>query len=113
MCKAELQGLAAEAKARGIDKTTIVAVSVDTANDLKQWQTELSPSILLLSDPDLAVIKRFELLHPGAGPDGQDAARPATLIISSSGEIVYSRPIASVMDRPDPRDIFDLFEKVK
>jgi len=113
VCKGELQGLAAEAKARGIDKTVIVAISVDTASELAKWQSEFSRTILFLSDPDLAVIKKFELVHAGAGPDGQDAARPATFVISSGGEIVYSHPANNVMDRPDPKEIFDIFEKAK
>lgn len=113
-CKAELQGLAAEAKRRGIDKTVIVAISSDAASDLAKWQKEFSPAILLLSDPDLAAIKTFELFHPDAGPGGTgDAARPATFVISSAGKIIYSHAANNVFDRPDPNDVFDIFEKAK
>jgi peroxiredoxin len=40
-----------------------------------------------LSDPRAEVIRRYDLLHQGAGVNGQDIARPAEFLLDSSGVI--------------------------
>ena len=40
-----------------------------------------------LSDPKAEVIGRYDLLHPGAGVNGQDIARPAEFLLDSSGVV--------------------------
>ena len=38
----------------------------------------------ILSDPNAEVIRRYNLLHVGGGPDGHDIARPAEFLVDSS-----------------------------
>jgi peroxiredoxin len=38
-----------------------------------------------LSDPNAEVIRRYDLLHAGAGVNGHDIARPAEFLLDSSG----------------------------
>lgn len=38
----------------------------------------------ILSDPDAQVIRRYDLLHVGGGPDGHDISRPAEFLVDSS-----------------------------
>ena len=40
-----------------------------------------------LSDPKAEVIRRYDLLHPGAGVKEQDIARPAEFLVDSSSVI--------------------------
>ena len=40
-----------------------------------------------LSDPNTEVIRRYDLLHKGAGVNGHDIARPAEFLVDSSGTI--------------------------
>jgi peroxiredoxin len=40
-----------------------------------------------LSDPNAEVIRRYDLLHKGAGADGHDIARPAEILIDSAGVV--------------------------
>jgi hypothetical protein len=40
-----------------------------------------------LSDTKAELIRRYHLLHPGAGVNGQDVARPAEFLLDSSGVI--------------------------
>jgi peroxiredoxin len=40
-----------------------------------------------LSDPTAEVIQHYDLLHPGAGVNGQDIARPAEFLVDSSGVV--------------------------
>jgi peroxiredoxin len=41
----------------------------------------------LLSDPKAEVIRRYDLLHIGGGPEGADIARPAEFLVDSSGTV--------------------------
>lgn len=41
----------------------------------------------ILSDPHAEVTRRYHLLHAGAGPGGQDIARPAEFLVDSSGVV--------------------------
>jgi len=43
--------------------------------------------VAISADPDATVIRRYHLLHLGGGPDEQDIARPAELLIDR-GKIV-------------------------
>ena len=38
-----------------------------------------------LSDPNAEVIRRYDLLHAGAGVNGHDIARPAEFLLDSPG----------------------------
>ena len=40
-----------------------------------------------LSDPEAAVIRRYDLLHPGGGPDGHDISRPAEFLVDHSATV--------------------------
>jgi len=40
-----------------------------------------------LSDPNAEVIRRYDVLHPGAGMKGHDIARPAEFLVDSSGTV--------------------------
>ena len=40
-----------------------------------------------LSDPNADVIRRYDVLHPGAGMKGHDIARPAEFLVDSSGTV--------------------------
>lgn len=42
-----------------------------------------------LSDPKAEVIRRYDLLHPKGGEDGQDIARPAEFFIDSNGIVQW------------------------
>ena len=41
----------------------------------------------ILSDPKTEVIRRYDLLHPGGGPNGSDISRPAEFLLDSSGVV--------------------------
>ena len=40
-----------------------------------------------LSDPNVEVIRRYDLVHAGAGENGHDIARPAEFLIDPSGVV--------------------------
>ena len=64
-----------------------VAISVDppaVSEDLAQKAGYTFP---ILSDPKAEVIRRYDLLHPGGGPNGSDISRPAEFLVDSSGTV--------------------------
>lgn len=44
-------------------------------------------SFTFLSDPNAEVIRRYNLLHRGGGPEGHDIARPAEFLVDAGGVI--------------------------
>ena len=61
-----------------------VAISVDAPEVSRDLANKAGLTFPILSDPDAAVIRRYHILHPGGGPDGQDIARPAEFLLDSS-----------------------------
>jgi len=78
---AELQGLGAqlsEAERAGVE---IIAVSPDPNERSQQVAEGLRLGYRFLADRDLAVTRRYGLVHAGGGADGQDVPRPATVVL--------------------------------
>ena len=57
-------------------------------------------SFPFLSDPKAEVIRRYELLHPGGGPDGTDISRPAEFLIDRSGTVRWENFTEDIRVRP-------------
>jgi peroxiredoxin len=57
----------------------------------------------VLSDGNAEVVRRYDLLHPHAGPKGVDISRPAEFLIDSGGIVrwVNLTENAAVRARPD------------
>lgn len=53
-----------------------------------------------LSDPQLEVIRRYDLVHVGAGPDGHDISRPAEFLTDRSGMVHWENFTEDVRVRP-------------
>jgi peroxiredoxin len=65
----------------------LVAISVDPPEINRQRTRKLGYTYTFLSDPKAEVIRRYDLLHPHAGPEGHDIARPAEFLLDSSGTV--------------------------
>lgn len=64
-----------------------VAISVDSPSESQDLCRKAGYTFPFLSDPNTEVIRRYDLLHKGAGVNGHDIARPAEFLIDSSGVI--------------------------
>ncbi len=71
-------------EARGV---TVVAVSVDHPDVTTGLAAKQGYTFRFLSDPKADVIRRYDLLHPAAGPGGADISRPAEFLIDPSGTV--------------------------
>jgi len=66
-----------------------------------------------LSDPKTEVIRRYDLLHPGAGVNGQDIARPAEFLLDSSGVIRWVNLTEDYRVRARPEQIIEAAKALK
>ena len=102
---AELQGLGAkltEAERAGIE---VVAISPDPSERSQQVADGLRLGYRFLADRDLAVARRYGLVHPHGGPDGQDVPRPATIVLDRDGVVRWVSVSRNFQVRPDPVDV--------
>jgi len=73
-----------EFDARGV---RVVGISVDPPEINRRQSRKLGYTFPLLSDQAAKVIRRYDVLHPGAGPKSADIARPAEFLIDSNGAV--------------------------
>lgn len=66
-----------------------------------------------LSDADAAVIKRYDVLHPGAGPHGADIARPAEFYIDASGTVRWVNLTENIAVRARPDEALAAIDAAK
>jgi peroxiredoxin len=64
-----------------------VAISVDAAEVSRGLCRKAGYTFTFLSDPKAEAIRRYDLLHPGAGENGQDIARPAEFLLDRTGTV--------------------------
>ena len=82
-----------------------VAISVDAQEVSENLRHKRGYSFLFLSDPKAEVILRYELLHPGGGPDGTDIARPAEFLIDRSGTVRWENFTEDIRVRPRAQEM--------
>ena len=64
-----------------------VAISVDKPEESRDLMRKAGYSFPFLSDPNAEVIRRYDILHKGAGEHGQDVARPAEFLVDRGGVV--------------------------
>ena len=64
-----------------------VAISVDAPEVSSRLCDKAGYTFPFLSDPKAEVIRRYDLLHAGGGPNNTDISRPAEFLVDSSGTV--------------------------
>jgi peroxiredoxin len=64
-----------------------VAISVDAPEESRDLMRKAHYTFPFLSDPDAQTIRRYDILHKGAGERGRDIARPAEFLVDRTGTI--------------------------
>jgi peroxiredoxin len=95
--------------ARGI---TVVGISVDPPDINKRQSQKLGYTFSLLSDPSAKVIRRYDVLHPGAGPNGADIARPAEFLLDSDGIVRWVNLTDNIAVRARPEQVLEAFSQL-
>ena len=66
----------------------------------------------LLSDPTAKVIRRYDVLHPGAGPKGADIARPAEFLLDSDGIVRWVNLTDNIAVRARPGQVLEALNQI-
>jgi peroxiredoxin len=90
----------------------VVAISVDPPEINRSHSKKLGFTFAFLSDPKAEVIRRYDLLHPGAGPKGTDIARPAEFLIDSTGIIRWVNLTENAAVRARPGQVLKAAESL-
>jgi len=90
-----------------------VAISVDTPEMSRDLCRKAGYTYTFLSDPNAEVIRRYDLLHQGAGVNGQDIARPAEFLLDSSGVIRWVNLTEDYRVRARPEQIIEAAKALK
>jgi peroxiredoxin len=97
-----------EFDARGI---RVVGISVDPPEINRRQSQKLGYTFPLLSDPKAEVIRRYDVLHPGAGPKGADIARPAEFL-DSSRIVRWVNLTENIAVRARPEQVLSAFNQI-
>lgn len=64
-----------------------MAISVDAPEVSRNLREQAELTYTFLSDPQAEIIRRYDLVHAGAGENGRDIARPAEFLVDTSGTV--------------------------
>ena len=84
-----------------------VAISVDSPETNRDMLAKAGYTFTFLSDPNAEVIRRYDLLHAGAGINGQDISRPAEFLVGTDGEVRWVNLTENYWVRARPEQILE------
>ena len=88
----------------------VVAISVDPPETNREHCRKQGYTFPFLSDPTAEVIRRYGILHAGAGQHGEDIARPAEFLIDSTGTVRWVDLTESIAVRAHPSQVLKAVE---
>jgi peroxiredoxin len=89
----------------------ILAISVDSREDSRKLCASRGYTFPFLSDPKAEIIRRYGVLHPRGGPDGQDIARPAEFLVDRAGTIRWENFTDSILVRARPQTVLKAIDR--
>ncbi len=84
-----------------------MAISVDSPEVSRDLCQKAGYTFPFLSDPKAEAIRRYDLLHPGSGINGQDIARPAEFLLDASGTVRWVNLTENYLVRARPEQILE------
>ena len=84
-----------------------MAISVDPPEVSRDLRQRIGYTYTFLSDPQAEVIRRYDLVHAGAGEEGRDIARPAEFLLDSSGTVRWVNLTENYWVRARPDQIIE------
>jgi peroxiredoxin Q/BCP len=90
----------------------VVGISVDPPDINQRQSQKLGYTFPLLSDPKAKIIRRYDLLHPGAGPKSSDIARPAEFLLDSNGVVRWVNLTENIAVRARPEQVLGAFSEL-
>ena len=86
----------------------VAAISVDSPQESNHLCQSRGYTYPFLSDPNAEVIRRYGILHPKAGENGRDIARPAEFFVDSAGVIRWVNLTDDLRIRTRPEAALDV-----
>ena len=111
LCNSEFRSFQhhlSEFEQRGIK---IAAISVDPVEASQRHAKKMGYTFSFLSDPNAEVIRQYDVLHPKAGPKGQDIARPAEFLVDPSGNVRWRNLTEDAAVRARPQQVLKTFDE--
>lgn len=90
-----------------------VAISVDSPKESRDLCQQQGYTFPFLSDPNAEVIRRYDLVHAGAGADGRDISRPAEFLVDSNGVVRWVNMTENYWVRARPEQIEEAAKKLE
>lgn len=90
-----------------------MAISVDSPEVSRDLAKQAGYTFTFLSDPQAEAIRRFDLVHAGAGINGQDISRPAEFLLDSTGTVRWVNLTENYWVRARPEQILEAARKLR
>lgn len=90
----------------------MVGISVDPPEINRRQSQKRGYTFPLLSDTKTQVIRRYDVLHAGAGPKGTDIARPAEFLIDSNGIVRWVNLTGNIAVRARPEQVLEALNQL-
>jgi len=90
-----------------------VAISVDTPEASRSLAQQQGYTFPILSDPNVEAIRRYDLVHAGAGEGGHDISRPAEFLIDSTGTVRWIHLTENYWVRARPEELLEVSKLLK
>lgn len=83
----------------------ILVISPDPNAKSQELAERLKARYRFLADADLAVTRRYGLVHARGGNRGQDVPRPTTVVVDRQGIVRWLSLADYIQVRPDAADV--------
>ena len=90
-----------------------IAISADSPEESRALIQKAGLTFPLLSDGKAETIRRYDLLHPKAGPDEHDIARPAEFLLDSRGTVCWVNLTENYWVRATPEQMLEATKLVR
>jgi len=90
----------------------VVGISVDPPEINRRQSQKQGYTFPLLSDPKTQIIRRYDVLHPGAGPKRADIARPAEFLLDSNGIARWVNLTGNIAVRARPEQVLEALNQL-
>jgi len=90
-----------------------VAISVDVPDASRDLARKAGYTFPILSDQNTDAIRRYDLVHAGAGENGHDIARPAEFLLDSSGTVRWVNLTENYWVRARPEQVLEVSKLLK
>ncbi len=90
-----------------------MAISVDAPEVSRDLAQKAGYTFPLLSDQNAEAIRRYDLVHAGAGETGNDIARPAEFLLDSTGTVRWVNLTENYWVRARPEQVLEVAKLLK